>query len=114
MSNELSAHDLLPSEIGLTLMGFEKSEQAGRCRLSNGLLDKFAISALSRRSEASPKTLLIFGTGENCSDRLFGIRCCSFSKRLKAHGRVSESFCSECLLLLQSSGAPAAARLSQA
>src|SRR5580700_1587786 len=27
MSNELSAHDLLPPEIGLTLLGFEKSEQ---------------------------------------------------------------------------------------
>src|ERR1700721_4299719 len=27
MSNELSAHDLLASEIGLTLLGFEKSEQ---------------------------------------------------------------------------------------
>jgi hypothetical protein len=27
MSNELSAQDLLPPEIGLTLMGFEKSEQ---------------------------------------------------------------------------------------
>ena len=27
MSNELSAQDLLPPEIGLTLLGFEKSEQ---------------------------------------------------------------------------------------
>ena len=27
MSNELSAQDLLPPEIGLTLLGFEKSQQ---------------------------------------------------------------------------------------
>jgi hypothetical protein len=27
MSNELSAQELLPPEIGLTLLGFEKSEQ---------------------------------------------------------------------------------------
>jgi hypothetical protein len=34
------------------------SKEAGRCRLSNGLLDNFAISAISRRSEAHQEAAL--------------------------------------------------------
>jgi hypothetical protein len=33
MSNELSAQELLPPEIGLTLLGFEKSEQGWLVRV---------------------------------------------------------------------------------
>src|SRR6202035_4410938 len=58
MSNELSAQDLLPPEIGLTLLGFDKSEQG------------WLVSAEGRTGSECPacgmkSTLLPFGKVAN-------------------------------------------------
>jgi hypothetical protein len=58
MSNELSAQDLLPPEIGLTLLGFEKSEQGWLVRAEGR-----TRSAL--RAERS-RPLATVVTGGNC------------------------------------------------
>ena len=56
MSNELSAQDLLPPEIGLTLMGFEKSEQGWLVRAEGRT--PLGVLFVQNTVDRSPQSLL--------------------------------------------------------
>jgi len=71
MSNELSAQDLLPPEIGLTLLGFENPSKVGSSE------PKAAIARSALRAEYS-RPLATVVTGGNCKIFRFkasGWRC---------------------------------------